>query len=59
MKKTSLTLSILLMSMGTWAEFSDEQLDLADLNSDGTINIVDIVQLINIILQNIFIVFVN
>jgi hypothetical protein len=34
------------------AEFSDEQIQAADLNQDGVINILDIVQIINIVLDS-------
>ena len=32
-------------------EFSDEQEFLADMDSDGTVNVLDIIQLVNIILN--------
>ena len=32
-------------------EFTDEQIQAADLNQDGIINILDIVQIVNIILD--------
>ena len=33
------------------AEFTNEQIQAADLNQDGIINILDIVQIINIVLD--------
>jgi hypothetical protein len=34
------------------AEFTDEQIQTADINQDGVINILDIVQIINIVLDS-------
>ena len=33
------------------ADFTDEQIQVVDLNQDGNINILDIVQIINIVLE--------